>query len=71
MATLYHYVFGWKAPYPFCSLPVILGTLGGIGLLVGPAGLLWLKGRRDPELVDRTQDGMDAGFIALLLLIQH
>jgi citrate/tricarballylate utilization protein len=68
VATIYHYVFGWKAPYPFYSLPVILGTLGGIGLLLGPAGLLWLKGRRDPELVDRTQDGMDLGFIALLFL---
>ena len=68
VATVYHYVFGWKAPYPFYSLPVILGTVGGVGLLVGPAGLAWLKGRRDPELADRTQDGMDVGFIALLFL---
>ena len=46
----------------------MLGTLGGIGLLVGPAGLMWLKGRRDPELADERQDGMDAGFLVLLLL---
>jgi citrate/tricarballylate utilization protein len=69
VATIYHYVFGWKAPYPFYSLPVLLGTLGGIGLLAGPAGLLWLRARRDPELGDRTQDGMDTGFIALLMLV--
>ena len=69
VATVYHYVFGWKAPYPFYSLPVILGTLGGIGLLAGPAGLLWLRARRDPDLADRTQDGMDVGFIALLFLV--
>jgi citrate/tricarballylate utilization protein len=69
VATIYHYVFGWKAPYPFYSLPVILGTLGGIGLLVGPAGLLWLKGRRDPELADPTQTGMDVGFIVLLFFV--
>ena len=68
VATIYHYVFGWRAPYPFYSLPVILGTLGGIGLLAGPAGLLWLRARRDPELADRAQDGMDLGFLALLLL---
>ncbi len=68
VATIYHYAFGWKAPYPFYSLPVILGTLGGIGLLVGPPGLLWLRGRRDPELADRTQDGMNTGFIVLLFL---
>ncbi len=66
--TLYHYVFGWKAPYPLLSVPVILGTVGGIGLLVGPAGLLWLKLRRQPVLSDPNQDGMDNGFIALLLL---
>jgi citrate/tricarballylate utilization protein len=68
VATIYHYVFGWKAPYPFYSLPVILGTLGGIGLLVGPAGLLWLAARRDPQLADPAQRGMDAGFLALLVL---
>jgi citrate/tricarballylate utilization protein len=69
VATIYHYVFGWKAPYPFFSLPVLLGTIGGLGLLVGPAGLLWLKARRDPELTDTTQTGMDVGFLALLFLV--
>ena len=66
VATIYHYVFAIRAPYPFYSLPVLLGTLGGVGLLVGPAGLLWLKSRRDPDLVDTSQDGMDAGFTVLL-----
>jgi citrate/tricarballylate utilization protein len=68
VATVYHYVFGWKAPYPFYSLPVILGTMGGIGLLVGPVGLLGLAARRDPQLADPAQRGMDAGFLVLLLL---
>jgi len=68
VATIYHYVFGWKAPYPFYSLPVILGTLGGVGLLVGPAGLLWLAARRDPHLADPAQRAMDEGFLALLVL---
>jgi citrate/tricarballylate utilization protein len=68
VATIYHYVFGWKAPYPFWSLPVLLGTVGGIGLLVGPAGLVWLKRRRDPELADPEQKGMETGFLALLFL---
>lgn len=68
VATVYHYGFGWKAPYPDLSVPVVLGTLGGIGLLVGPAGLLWLKERRDSDLVDRAQTGMDVGFLVLLFL---
>jgi len=67
-ATIYHYALNWKAPYPFWSLPVLLGTVGGVGLLVGPAGLAWLKRRRDPDLADPAQRGMEAGFLALLFL---
>ena len=69
IATIYHYVFGWKAPYPFWSMPVLLGTIGGVGLLIGPAGLLWLKAIRDPALSCAKQTGMDVGFLVLLLLV--
>jgi citrate/tricarballylate utilization protein len=40
VAAFYDSVLGWKAPYAYTSLPVLLGALGGIGLLAGPAGLL-------------------------------
>ena len=66
VATLYHYVLGRHAPYALTSLPVVLGTLGGVGLLVGPAGLLWLNLRRNPAQTDVKQRPMDRGFIALL-----
>ncbi len=69
VATLYHYLFGLEAPYPIFSLPVVLGTLGGIGLLIGPAGLFWLNVRRNPQQTDERQNAMDRGFIALLFLI--
>ncbi|MEF3064434.1 tricarballylate utilization 4Fe-4S protein TcuB [Pandoraea apista] len=68
VATLYHYAFGLEAPYPFLSAPVLLGTGGGIGLIAGPAGLLWLNLKRAPERGDSRQRPMDRGFIALLLL---
>jgi citrate/tricarballylate utilization protein len=68
IATLYHYAFGWQAPYPWTSLPVVLGTVGGLGLLIGPAGLLWLKRRVDPEVVDPAGTGMEVAFILLLFL---
>ena len=66
VAAIYHYAFGWRAPYGYLSLPVLLGTLGGIGLLAGPAGLFWLKQGADAATRDPKQDGMDLAFIALL-----
>jgi citrate/tricarballylate utilization protein len=69
VATVYHFGFDWPAPYPVTSLPVLLGTAGGIGLVIGPAGLLWLSLRRDPEHGDAAQNPMDRGFIALLFAV--
>ena len=69
IATVYHYVFGWQAPYGWFSVPVILGTLGGIGMVAGTAGLLKLKLRRHPQHVDAAQKPMDVAFIVLLLAI--
>ncbi len=42
---------------------------GGIGLLVGPAGLLWLKAARDSALTSPKQTGMDIAFLVLLVLV--
>ncbi|RYF16266.1 MAG: tricarballylate utilization 4Fe-4S protein TcuB [Comamonadaceae bacterium] len=66
VATLYHYVLGQPAPYALTSLPVLLGTVGGLGLLAGPAGLLWLNLRRHPLHGDPRQRPMDRAFIVLL-----
>ena len=68
IAAIYHYVLDWPAPYSFASAPVLLGTIGGIGLLIGPVGQLWLKRKRNPVLSDPGQDGMDIGFLVLLFL---
>jgi citrate/tricarballylate utilization protein len=69
VATLYHFLLDWSAPYPVLSLPVMLCITGGLGLLIGPAGLLWLNLRRHPEHGDENQKPMDRGFIALLFLV--
>jgi citrate/tricarballylate utilization protein len=66
VATLYHYALGWQAPYAFASLPVLLGSLGGVGLVIGPAGLFWLNLRRHPLQGDAAQKPLDLGFTALL-----
>jgi len=68
IAAVYHLVFGWYAPYSYSSLPVVLGTAGGVGLLIGPAGLLAIGRRRDPNLGDAAERGLDIPFTALLFL---
>ena len=67
VGTVYH-VLGHPAPYPALSLPVALGTAGGIGLLVGPLGLALNRRQRDPAALDAGQKGLDRGFILALLL---
>ena len=69
VASVYHYVADIEAPYPVLSLPVVLGTIGGIGLLVGPAGLLCIKRRSDPRPADVARYGMDYAFLACLFLV--
>jgi citrate/tricarballylate utilization protein len=68
VAAVYHAVFGWRAPYAYSSAPVVLGTLGGVGLLLGPLGLLALRRQRDPAMSDPSQRGLDESFIVMLFM---
>jgi citrate/tricarballylate utilization protein len=69
VGTLYHYAFGWEAPYGLLSLPVILGTVGGVILCVGTAGLFIEKRRMNPAVRYETAGGMDNAFIVILFLV--
>jgi citrate/tricarballylate utilization protein len=68
VAAIYHLVFGWIAPYAYTSLPVVLGTAGGLGLVVGPTGLLLLDGRRDEALTHASERSLGFAFLTMLLL---
>jgi citrate/tricarballylate utilization protein len=68
-ATLYHYLLGREAPYPVWDLPVVLGTLGGIGLVVGSLGLMRAKAERDPTLREEGGRGMEQAFTLMLLAL--
>ncbi|MES9969598.1 MAG: tricarballylate utilization 4Fe-4S protein TcuB [Candidatus Thiodiazotropha sp.] len=69
VATLYDHLFHWQAPYDYLSIPVVLGTLGGIGLMIGCGGLFWLKFIADPVPGAPGMLGMDVAFILLLFAV--
>jgi citrate/tricarballylate utilization protein len=67
VATIYH-VAGSPAPYAYSSLPVLLGTIGGVALIVGTAGALLHRRTRDAALSDEEQENLDRSLLVLLLL---
>jgi citrate/tricarballylate utilization protein len=69
VATLYHWLLGRDAPYPIWDLPVVLGTLGGIGIVIGPIGLLCARAKRDRATVDTSRTGMETAFLLMLLAL--
>ena len=67
--TIYHYGFGWIAPYSYFDLPSIFGTTGGIGLLIGTAGLLALKRNTATQPVGTAATrSLDDALLVLLFL---
>jgi citrate/tricarballylate utilization protein len=66
VAAIDDHFLGRRAPYPLFSLPVVLGTVGGIALVVGTVGLLSLKWRSDREPAAPRMLKMDVAFLVLL-----
>lgn len=69
IAAIYHYAFGLGAPYDYFSLPVITGTVGGVGVVIGTIGLTYIKIKADKEPISEKFLGMDYAFIALLFFV--
>lgn len=69
IAFFYDHFLQRPAPYPFISLPVVLGTLGGAGILIGAGALLWLKTEMDRRPAPRNVLNMDVAFLVLLFLV--
>ena len=68
IAAIYHHFLHWQAPYPLLSWPVVLGTAGGIAMVSGTVGMLYLKWRSDRAPAAETMLNMDVAFLVLLLL---
>lgn len=67
--TIMHYLFDMPAPYPLISLPKLLGVSGGILLSLGTLGMLRLKSKGIPSLMDERVRGGEFGFILLLFFV--
>ena len=67
-AAFYEHVLGLAAPYRFLSMPVLLGTAGGFGMLIGTAGLVWVKVGSDPAPAVKALLGADHALLTLLFL---
>lgn len=65
----YHTFLGLEAPYPVFSPPVVLGTAGGIAMLIGTAGSLWIKLAADPAPTARGLLGADFALLVLLFAV--
>jgi citrate/tricarballylate utilization protein len=68
VAAVYHNFLGKDAPYGYLSIPVVTGTLGGVLILAGGLGLVWLKRRSDKEAAHEPMLAMDYAFLLLLIL---
>ncbi|MFN3613685.1 MAG: tricarballylate utilization 4Fe-4S protein TcuB [Rubrimonas sp.] len=66
VATVMDHGLGWVAPYSWYSAPVVLGTIGGVMLAIGTAGLFALKIAADKAPAATRHYGMDYAFLALL-----
>jgi citrate/tricarballylate utilization protein len=67
-AAIYEHIFGWLSPYPFFSPPVLLGALGGLGMMVGIAGLVQIKLTADPAPASKLLLDIDYSFLVLLFV---
>ena len=66
IAAIYEHFLHLSAPYRFWSLPVMLGTSGGVALLIGTGGMLYLRTRMDAVPSTSRSFGMNVSLLMLL-----
>lgn len=69
LGAVYSHVLNVQAPYPVYNPVVILGVLGGIGIIIGTSGLLYVKARSDRSASDERSKQSGTAFTVSLLLI--
>jgi citrate/tricarballylate utilization protein len=67
-AAFCEHVLGLAAPYPFWSVPVLTGAVGGSGMLFGTGGLIWIKIKSDSAPAAKALRGNDYALLMQLFL---
>jgi citrate/tricarballylate utilization protein len=65
VAAIYQEILGILPPYDLLSPPVMLGSVGGIAMIIGSTGLLWLKARAARSLIAPSMLRMDTAFLVV------
>lgn len=65
LAAGYHHLLGEEAPYPVIHPVVLFGLAGGVSMVVGTTGLLWLRAHADP-LQSAREAVLNSSFIVSL-----
>jgi citrate/tricarballylate utilization protein len=68
-AAFAEYVLGEQPPYGLLSVPVILGTVGGVAVVISCAGLLIRNRLRTPALATRASERGDAALLISLMIV--
>jgi len=66
LAFIYQDFLHLLPPYALGSGPVIFGVVGGVALIIGTGGLIWIKTQSDPDPVGAGAKGMDYVFLITL-----
>ncbi len=69
LAAFMSHILNISPPYSITSLPVIFGTIGGVLILLGLTGLIYLRTKMDRIPYADNINSMDTNFILILLFI--
>lgn len=69
LAALSQHMLGLEPPLPVDSPPVLFGILGGILMVAGTTGLIYLKGRSATGLIAKEMLRMDWAFLIVFDLV--
>ncbi len=68
-AAFYQYILGQRPPYDWVSVPVILGTIGGIAVSAAAIAFLAMRRQEASEVTTEEGESMDLAFLVALLLV--